>query len=345
MPRIIGRVLVTETHCGVPNLVAVVFQSDAKAAQGQRSPAKRGPRASNALLGLRHRLGSAWTDAAGAFEITIDDALLRRGRGAQTVGTVVAVFAPDDVGADTDPTAALAADRLLYLSPSVRYLVGASDAYVIRVAQATLTQCRIPIVAPSDARPVSRAAFRESRTAQLREEHARTMRFRQYGKQMVEHLSGLPAHRATATTHENDLLIARRADLVSKLPTLQVAAVVQGLQRMATAVHRPTLRLRLTANDLADLGLRHEHGTISGTATSAALASKTRALIKGVDLVRVRGLRTPSPDALERRYLQPSAKPAAPARLPSAGAAPPTPVAPPAAPRKKRRGAATKHRK
>jgi hypothetical protein len=44
-------------------------------------------------------------------------------------------------------------------------------------------------------------------------------------------------------------------------------------------------------------------GKIAGEVDPKKLFEKTRALTKGVDLVKVRGLNNPSPEELERKYL------------------------------------------
>lgn len=73
------------------------------------------------------------------------------------------------------------------------------------------------------------------------------------------------------------------------------------MERLSTT--KPTLRLRLSREDLTDLGLALSGTNITGTIDPVKLSAKVRALMKGVDLVRVRGLNNPSTEELERRYL------------------------------------------
>src|SRR5207248_3052663 len=123
----------------------------------------------------------------------------------------------------------------------------------------------------------------------------------------VANLSGIPLHLRDGPKTKNDLknndfLIKDKENLPKTLANLQTKVVKEALVRLGKRKAIPTLRLYLTKDDLAELGLNKKK--ITGSVDSQTLAKKIRSLMNGFDLVRARGLNNPSPAALEKKYFQ-----------------------------------------
>ena len=133
------------------------------------------------------------------------------------------------------------------------------------------------------------------------------------GKLLFQDLSGIPQHlravpqgggKRKNPLRNNDLLIAKRADLATQLPAIQTKAAVDGLARMSKRKERPVIRLRLSPAELRRLGLANKDGEVTGTLKPKVLHEFMSAAVKGGVLTRVRGgVAGSSLDELERRYL------------------------------------------
>lgn len=132
MNRVLGRVLVSESSLGIPNLLVVIRDVD--------------PAASSAAPASGDRLGSVITDAQGNFELRYDDADFRRGGEERRPDLAVSVLAPEEA-----PPAA-AQERVLHTSRAPRGEAGRTESYVIRIGAATLDHARIPYprIEPAD---------------------------------------------------------------------------------------------------------------------------------------------------------------------------------------------------
>jgi hypothetical protein len=227
---------------------------------------------------------------------------------------LIIVFAPEDVQDIERPYPLPPEKRILYVSTVPRTDAGAAEAFVIRLLQAQLDQFHISVgmsarQSGTDSSRLAQStesalAFRDNVRERLRprlqEEQNRADRFVKTGRDKVKALSAIPLHLRDNKLQNNRFLIKDKKDL-QHLKEVQDQVFSEGLKRLAK--HKSTLRLTLTKADLVDLGLREEEGKVSGKVDSLKLAAKVRSLMKGVDLVRVRTVKNPSPDELERKYL------------------------------------------
>lgn len=334
MRKVSGLILVREAPAvGVPNLVVAAFDFE-----GDAAALARDPKASEILRKLGRRLGSVLTDARGRFEIASED-LQFQGNEARP-DLVIAVFGPEDVQKADNPLGSAPDERLLYISAVPRFDAGAEEAYVIRLRQEQLNSRGIDADRAESAQYLNTVqsawAFRDkvrtklSKTLQERVDAAEKRR--KDAATFVEQLSAIPLHlrdeqetsnkvtqkknkhddeqndkhKDKSRLRNNDLLIAKRADL-KKLPQMQEDLVREGLKRLDKSKTKPTLRLRLSLHDLQELGIKYEDGRLSGEVDSAKLTEHARSLLKRTTLQKERGLDNPSPEALERRYLVPAA--------------------------------------
>jgi hypothetical protein len=117
----------------------------------------------------------------------------------------------------------------------------------------------------------------------------------------VQNLSAIPSHQRANGLTNTSFLINGKADLAKTLHAKQEDAVVDGLDRMRG--RKPIMRVTLTDDELADLGLRVSDGKLVGNVDREKLRTTVRARMATVDLVRKRGMENPTPEALIKRYL------------------------------------------
>jgi hypothetical protein len=307
MKTISGYVLVQETNFGVPNLVVAAYDSDTTI----QDIHKRGI-SPELIQQLGKRIGSVLTDHAGLFALTTE-ALDFPGNESRP-DLLVIVFAPEDVQSVQQPYPLPPEKRVLYISTVPRADAGAAEVFVIRLLQAQLDQFRILAdtaakQSGTDSNRLAQSiqstwAFRDSLRGRLQprlqEEQKKSDKFTTAAREKVKNLSAIPLHLRDNKLRSNNFLIKDKSGL-KDLKTIQDNVLSDGLKRLGH--YKPTLHLYLTKGDLADLGLKEDRGKLAGKVDPRKLADKVRSLMKGVDLVRVRGFANPSPDALEQKYL------------------------------------------
>lgn len=306
MKTLSGLVLVRETGIGIPNLVVAAFDCEAPLPTS-------GSRSIRSVLESGRRIGSVLTDKDGRFTLRSEELEFQGNESRPDLSLVV--FAPEDVLRVDEPYPDPVERRVLYVSAAPRVDAGADEAFVIRLLQAQLDRFRIPAGATArhglyDSERLAsvvdggwkfRDALKERLRSRTAQEHEKNTRFREAALEKVRNLSAIPMHLRDENMRSNRLLIRERSQLADSVRALQEQSVSEGLARMED--RSPALRLMLTDQDLADLGLRAKGTELSGSVDPQALAAKVRSLVKGVDLVRVRGLEPPSPELLEQKYL------------------------------------------
>jgi transcriptional regulator of heat shock response len=205
--------------------------------------------------------------------------------------------------------------RILYISTVPRADAGAEEAFFIRLLQAQIDHFHISVVTASGESETDRDrlanaientwklrdSLREKLKPRLLEEQKKSEEFKEIAQAQVKNLSGIPLYLRGDELRNNQLFINGKADLAGNLQAKQEQAVTEGLERFQT--RKPLIRLTLTAEDLKDLGVEVEQGEIVGEVDPERLAAKVGSLIKGFDLVRVRGSNNSSPEELEQKYL------------------------------------------
>jgi hypothetical protein len=302
-----GYVLVKETNFGVPNLVVTAYDSDTAIEDIH----ERGI-STQLVRQLGKRIGSVLTDRDGFFTLTTE-ALDFPGNETRP-DLLLIVFAPEDVQDPQHPYPLPPEKRILYISNVPRADAGAAEAFVIRLLQTQLDEYHVSAgtaakQSSTDGTRLAHSiestwAFRDTMRgrlqARLQEEQKKSDHFSKTAKDKVKTLSAIPVHLRDNKLKNSKFLIKDKKDL-KNLKKVQDDVFSDGLKRFEK--RQPTLRLTLSKQDLADLGLKEERGKISGQVDPLKLATKVRHLMKGVDLVRTRGLENPSPDELERKYL------------------------------------------
>jgi hypothetical protein len=143
--------------------------------------------------------------------------------------------------------------------------------------------------------------LRDRLKPRLREEQKKSEEFQIKAQEKVRHLSAIPRYMRNDGLTNNRLLINGKRDLADNLKLKQDQAVANGLERLKT--RNTVMHLRLTENELQDLGLKMNDGQIVGKIVLDKLTDNVRAKINGLDLVRKRGLNNPSPEELIKKYL------------------------------------------
>jgi hypothetical protein len=313
MKSISGYVLVKETGAGISNLVVAAYDAE-KAFQGAGEPGL----SAQLFQQLGKRIGSVLTDLEGRFVLASEELEFQGNESRPDLSLVI--FAPEDVQGIEQPYPLPPENRVLYVSTIPRVDAGAEEAFVIRLLQEQLDRFRISAGSSatrgsSEGDRLANAiesgwqfqdSLRQRLQPRLQREQEKTLEFKKLAQEKVQTLSAIPLHLRGDGLRNNKFLIKDRRDLAASLGPTQAAAIADGLKRLEHTA--PILRLALTRPDLTDLGLKEEGGQITGKVDSLKVAEKVRSLMKGVDLVRVRGLNNPSPEELERKYLAAGAK-------------------------------------
>jgi hypothetical protein len=307
MKTISGYVLAKETNFGIPNLVVAAYDSDTTIQDIHEhgiSP--------QLVQQLGKRIGSVLTDRDGVFALTTE-ALDFPGNESRP-DLLIIVFAPEDIQDIQHPYPLPPEKRILYISTVPRADAGAAEAFVIRLLQAQLDQFHISagtaakqsgtdsnrLAHSIESTWVFRDSLRQRLQGRLQEEQKKADKFTAMAKEKVKNLSAIPLHLRDNKLRNNKFLIKDKKNLTG-LKKLQDDVFTEGLKRLEK--HNPTLRLTLSRNDLTELGLKEERGRVTGKVDPLKLAAKVRSVMKGVDLIRVRGFNNPSPDELETKYL------------------------------------------
>lgn len=313
MKKLHGYVLVKETNNGIPNLLVTAYDAEINlrdlTADSATPNTVLGPQT---LERLGKRLGSVLTGQEGQFELSSEDLHFQGNESRPDL--VLVIFAPEDVIDADHPYPYPPDKRILYISSVSRMDAGAEEAYFIRLLQAQLDTFHIqtsltpPEEHETDSTQLFNATkavwdFRENLRAkiapalQIQVNNASAIRDK--AKELTKDLTALPAH-----LRNNPFLLKDP----SQLSHLQHTALSNGLNRLATK-YKSTLDLKLSAQQLADLGLTTApDGTITGQVDPTILAEKITANVGGTDLIRVRGFvdNVISTEALLQKYSIPS---------------------------------------
>lgn len=310
MKKLSGYVLVQETNSGVPNLVVTAFDSDKSL---QEITANYYNKDKFSIAGLGKRIGSVLTDETGKFILTAEDLEFQGNESRPDL--LLAVFAPEDIKKIDQPFPLPPEKRILYISTVARTDAGAEEAFVIRLLQTQLDKFDIAASASTkrsetDSNRLAAAIestwqfqdnLREKLRPRLQDEHDKLDKITKLAEEKVKTLSAIPVHLRDNKLTNNNFLINGKAELADSLKAKQDDALLDGITRLAKTDR--SMSLRLTKQDLKDLGLRVTGGNVTGTVRAEKLAAKVRSLMKGVDLLRFRDFNNPSPDELERKYL------------------------------------------
>jgi hypothetical protein len=311
MKQIYGYVLVKQTNYGVPNLVVTAYDSEKSLEELRANKSEEG---SFSLENLGKRLGSILTGKDGKFVLQSEELEFQGNESRPDL--LIVIFAPEDIQTVDNPFPLPPEKRVLYVSTVSRTDAGAEEAFVIRLLQEQLDHFNISVPSSTgtsnadsdrfaqavestwDFRDNVRKRFKE----RLQEEHNKSQEIKQKVQDKLKDFSAIPLHLRNNSLRNNRLLITGKKNLAVNLVEKQHDSIKEGLVRFRS--RKPAMRLTLTKDDLKELGLKEEkNGKITGTVPAKKLAAKVRSLINGVDLVRVRGLNNPSPDALEQKYL------------------------------------------
>jgi hypothetical protein len=311
MKQIYGRVLVKETDRGVPNLVVTAYDSEESIQAWQ---ARDSGNQCFSLADLGKRIGSVLTQQDGKFMLKSHDLELQGNESGPDL--LIVIFAPEDIQTVDNPFPLPPEKRVLYISTIPRADAGAEEAFVIRLLQEQLDHFRIPVPSSSGTSKADSARFAEAVEStwnfrdnvknrlkdRMHEEHQKSQKIKQKVQDKLKDFSAIPLHLRDNSLRNNRLLIIGKKNLAANLVEKQQNSINEGLVRFRS--RKPAMRLTLTKVDLKELGLKlDKDGKITGTVQAKKLAAKARSLLKGVDLVRMRGLNNPSPEALEQKYL------------------------------------------
>jgi len=308
MKQISGYVLVKESNSGIPNLIVTAYDSEKSIREiiGER-PNKEG----FSLGDLGKRIGSVLTDHNGNFRLKSEDLEFQGNESRPDL--LIIIFAPEDVQNVKTPYPLPPEERILYISTVPREDAGAEEAFVIRLLQEQLEHFHISATTSTNERNMDDLAtaiegawhfgdrLRDRLKPRLREEQKKSEEFQIKAQEKVRHLSAIPRYMRNDGLTNNRLLINGKRDLADNLKLKQDQAVANGLERLKT--RNTVMHLRLTENELQDLGLKMNDGQIVGKIVLDKLTDNVRAKINGLDLVRKRGLNNPSPEELIKKYL------------------------------------------
>ena len=310
MKQISGNVLVKETNSGIPNLVVTAYDSEKSMQEIVGGHADIQPLS---LRDVGKRIGSVITDQDGKFILEGED--LEFPGNETRPDLLLIIFAPEDIQSIKAPYPLPPEERILYISTIPRADAGAEEAFVIRLLQAQLDHFHISTIGFTKENDLHidrilnayestwnfQDSLREKLKPRLQEEQKKSEEVKKIAQEKVKNLSAIPQYLRDGELINNRLFINGKRDLAENLKAKQDQAIEEGLERLQA--RQPILHLTLTKKDLKDLGLREKDGEIIGEVDSEKLNEKVGSLIKGFDLVRLRGLNNPSPEELEQKYL------------------------------------------
>jgi len=153
MNSVSGRVVLAQTHRGIPELLVVLFDVDPGtrpeeviATFAAASTTSTGPSGENVLGGLGDRLGSVLTGPDGGFTIPFEDEAFRiRNEGERRPDLLLLVLAPEAPGRRL-------IDLILFVPAEIRQNAGRAEAYFIELTPGQLTKAGVPLpeVPPSN---------------------------------------------------------------------------------------------------------------------------------------------------------------------------------------------------
>ena len=310
MKQISGHVLVKETNSGIPDLVVAAYDSGRPVQESLR----RGPDRKGLLLeDAGRRIGSVLTEPDGRFVLTSEDLEFQGNE--QRPNLLIIVFAPEDIQDLDMPYPLPPEERILYMSSVPRNDAGAEEAFTIRLLQAQLDHFDLKAGAsrPDSSVDDHRVAaaiegswnlgdqLRDRLKLRLREEQQKSEEFQSKGRERVGNLSAIPKYLRNDSLTDTSMLIEGHAALRDQLKPKQEQAVANGLDRLKS--RNTVVHLRLTEDELRDLGLTLEDGKVVGDINPERLAARIQSKIGGLDLVRKQGLDNPSPEELIKKYL------------------------------------------
>lgn len=315
MRQISGFVLVKETNSGLPNLVVAAYDTE-KSIQEISSVSSAGR--TLLLKDVGKRIGSVLTNHDGKFVLNREE--LEFPGNETRPDLLLVVFAPEDIQSLDAPYPLPPEERILYISSIPRTDAGAEESFLIRLLQGQLDHFHITVTPSTNENNVTtnRLAtaiegtwnfgdnLRQRLQQRLQQEQKKSESLYAKARENVQNLSAIPMYLRNSELRKNMLLIHGKQDLAHNLQAKQEQAIANGLERLQTL--NPIMHLRLSKNDLKDLGLKIKEGKIVGDVNLEKLTEKVGSRVSGFDLVRKRGLNNPSPTELIEKYL--SEKPA-----------------------------------
>jgi hypothetical protein len=311
MKKISGYVLLNETNSGIPNLMVTAYDSEKSIRElvGGRSNME-----GLSLGDLGKRIGSVLTDPNGGFTLEGEDLEFQGNESRPDL--LIIIFAPEDVQDLSAPFPLPPEERILYISSVPREDAGAEEAFVIRLLPEQLDYFHLTANRSTNENSMDdhrfatsiedawsfRDRLRDRLSPRLREEQEKSEALQSYAHKKVKNLSAIPKYLKNSDNGlaNNILLINGKRDLADNLKSKQDQVLESGLERLRT--RNTVIHLRLTENELRELGLDIAHNEIVGNIDPKELTEKVRTKINGFDLVRKRGLNNPSPEDLIKKY-------------------------------------------
>jgi hypothetical protein len=308
--QISGHVLVKETNLGIPDLIVAAYDSGRPIQESiRRGPDGKGP----SLEDAGRRIGSVLTEPDGRFVLTAEDLEFQGNE--QRPNLLVVVFAPEDIQDLDTPYPLPPEERILYISAVPRNDAGAEEAFTIRLLQAQLDHFDLKAGASSpdssvDGHRLGAAIegswdlgdqLRDRLQPRLRQEQQKSDELQSKAREKVGNLSAIPKHLRNDGLTDTSMLIAGKTALADQLKPKQEQAIANGLDRMKS--RNTVVHLRLTEDELKDLGLTLEDGKVVGDIRPERLTARLQEKIGGLDLVRKRGLDNAPPEELIKKYL------------------------------------------
>jgi len=268
MYRVFGRVVCQETNSPVASLVVVAFAQEVSSTTSKTVGRPRRGTVLKGMDGLGRRLGSSLTDANGHFELTFDeDPLLKKGN--LTLG----VMMPEELVDLKFRSKSQAGNNVLYVTRFSRTGIGKNEAYVIRLPEKLLRDHDL-IANPSDDSDLALSlASSIKKTWQEQDTLKRALAAKRkplldrkrsiaaQAKEKVKDLSGI-----NRTRREHPLFAKSAKDIADA----HRRAIEAGLKRFEN--YNGKLNLRLTPEEIKELGLKQNSGEITGKIRADKLA-------------------------------------------------------------------------
>lgn len=279
MYRVFGRVVSQGTHLPVSSLVVVAFAQEAVSKKPSKSSnqSTRAAAAKDKADALGIRLGSALTDADGNFELRLEDVAGASKNKLATAKLTLAVMMPDDLVDMKKRPTSKADSTALYVTQYSREGIAKDEAYVIRLPE-KLIQDHDLVTQPSATTDshdlaLSLASSVEKTWQQQNSlKHALSAKRKSLldrkrlnavqAKEKVKDLSGL-----SRKSREHPLFAKSSKDV----DETHHRAIQEGLRSLGKYTGK--LKIRLTADEIRDLGLQEKNGELVGAIRGDRLES------------------------------------------------------------------------
>jgi hypothetical protein len=295
--KLSGKVVVRESGLGIPDLLIVVYDLDPECNIDEIFSSKKSLSGKDFWGRFKgDRIGSVLTSSSGGFELTYEDSEFQVQDPEKRPDLILLVMAPEEPQSKTQCTPAPPQHLMLYCSNIPRVKAGRSETYLIRISTEQLDEHSIHY--PKAAQ--SRVSDKDSLLSELGRSYEiadavheklnerrsqRVAKANEATERVKEAFANFNPSNVPAVIRDDPTYFKPDGNLFEN----QKLVIQRDLKQLSDLKVRRPLRLRLSQDQLADLGLTiDDNGKVSGTVEFHKLLTRIERTMQGAGLFRVR---------------------------------------------------------